>query len=160
MLFDVVYLAVLLFTVGSALAVFISGRLVHSVMALAAAFAGSALLFFSMGQPFIALLQFFVFVGGLSTYLMVALAAEERESAHHKNIYLLLLAVILGLGFYTLMGGTGFGAASGSSQNIFMPSVESLFSGYMPFLYMIALLLGAGAIGSVLVIRSFIRLVV
>ncbi len=160
MLFDVVYLAVLLFTVGSALAVFISGRLVHSVMALAAAFAGSALLFFSMGQPFIALLQFFVFVGGLSTYLMVALAAEERESAHHKNIYLVLLAVILGLGFYTLMGGTGFSAASGSSQNIFMLSVESLFSGYMPFLYMIALLLGAGAIGSVIVIRSFIRLVV
>lgn len=161
MFLEIAYAAALLLTLGPALLLFVSRRLVHSVMLLAAAFAGSALFFFIMGEPFIALLQFFVFVGGFSTYLMVALAAEERESPPPKNIYLILLAAVMGLGFYALMGGIAPEAASGSgSGSIFMASAVAAFTDYFPLLYLAVLLLAAGALGSVLVIRHFVRLVV
>ena len=74
---SIVLFAIAAFTIISAAWVFLSRKLMHSVIALTIAFTGSASVFALLGQAEMALLQLFVFVGGLSTYLIVAVAAEE-----------------------------------------------------------------------------------
>src|SRR5574337_1295696 len=72
------YAAISVITVISALLLFLQKRLLYSAIALAIVFAGSALVFLYLGQTLLALIQLLVFVGGLSTYLVVAVATEEK----------------------------------------------------------------------------------
>lgn len=155
---DSVFIAISILTIGSGIALFLFRRLLHAVLALTLAFVGSALVFLYLHQPFVALLQLFVFVGGLSTYLVVAVAAEETKGKSYLIEYIAMLAILgfwfagvlaISTGLNTVSAGKNFTALLG-------PALES----YYPILFVLALLLFATVIGSILIMKRFVRLVV
>ncbi|MHB1830636.1 MAG: NADH-quinone oxidoreductase subunit J family protein [Candidatus Micrarchaeaceae archaeon] len=153
------FYAVSAITVVSSILIFVEKRLVYAVAALATAFLGSALLFFLLGQTIMALLQLIVFVGGLSTYLIVAVSTEEKDA---KLIFLpafLAIAAITAAGLgYTLLGyiqPIGTNAASS-----FLGAAAIAMQGSYALFYIMATLLAAVAISGVMIINKFIKLVV
>ena len=144
-------------TICGGLLVFLSKRLIHAVLALTFVFIGSALVFAVLGEAFIALLQLFVFVGGLSTYLIVAVASEAAEGSFSKTRFISALAVAA-FGIALIFAWTGGGILPGRSN--FAGIAASAISEYYPIFFMLVLLLFSAVIGSVLIMRRFVKLVV
>jgi uncharacterized MnhB-related membrane protein len=140
----------------SGIFVFVQRKLLHAVTALAAAAAVSALMFLYLDQALVALLQLLIFIGGLSTYLMVAVAAEEKfvnmRSVASFAAAFVLLGAVLADAVYELpaqaYGGTGF-----------VQLAESAIGQYYGLILASIFLLFAAAIASVLVIKRFVKLV-
>ncbi len=57
--------------------IFLSKSLLHSVISLTLAFIANSAIFLAIGQPFIAIIQLFIFVGGISTYALVGVASAS-----------------------------------------------------------------------------------
>lgn len=144
-------------SLGAALAVFFSRRLLHSVLALTIAFIGSSAVFLVLGQAFIALLQLFIFVGGLSTYLVVAIAAEETKAGPEAGRFIPLL-VVVALGISVVLA--RITTPTARHANGFVSAAGSAFSAYYPVLIALALLLFSAVLGSVMIIKRFMRLIV
>jgi NADH-quinone oxidoreductase subunit J len=153
------FYAIAAITLVSATLIFVERRLVYAVAALAVTFLGSALLFFLFGQTMMALLQLIVFVGGLSTYLIVAVSAEEKGAALIRLPLFLAVAAVAaaGLGFMLLTYLPSNGV--NLSTNFLAAASVALQNSYALF-YVMATLLFAVAISGVLVIKKFTKLVV
>ena len=152
-------MAVSAFTIISALYVFLERRLLHSVAALALAFVGTAFVFAILGQVLVAILQLIVFVGGLSTYLVVAVASEERNAMLLRIPLFAAMAVVVAATFImTLHYAPSYSAVQGGSA--FTASAVSVFASQYALLYVMAALLFGTVISGVLVIKRFSRLLV
>ncbi len=143
--------------VASAAFVVASRRVLHAVAALALVFTESALIFLYLNQILLALLQLLVFVGGLSTYLIVAIAAEEHINKMENAPVFIALSVIFFVGASTLL--TYLPATIPPQSNDIVSVAASVFQADYAFLYLAVLLLFAGAIGSTLVARRVVKLV-
>lgn len=141
----------------SSLFVFFQRKLVHAVLALTMAFSSSSMLFLVLNQPFIALLQLLVFVGGLSTYLMISLSNEEKKAKYLRLALFVPLVVVLTVWFYFFaqMAFTAYTFVGGSINNTFAMALEN----YYPLFFIFAVLLFATALGSVLFIKKLTKLV-
>ena len=73
-----VFIALAALAVIASIFIFLQKRLIHAVLFLAIVFVSSSIIFLLLGQTLIAVLQMLIFVGGLSTYLIVAVATEEK----------------------------------------------------------------------------------
>lgn len=136
--------------------VFVQRRLVHAVVALAAVATISALMFLYLDETLVALLQLLIFVGGLSTYLMVAVAAEEKNVSIRSvaifAVALALLGAVLVAVAYEL-------PAQSQSGTSFLALAGSALGQYYGIIFASVFLLFAVAMASVLVIKKFSRLV-
>ena len=155
---DVVLSAFIIITLAPAVLMFLQRRLLNAVVCLAASAVGSSLLFLYMGQTLAALLQLFVFVGGLSTYLVVAVASEEKRAGMLGKARFLIAAVAVGAGLALVLKGIDFGQQQ--AANGFVGSAEIAFGGQYALLYAASFLVFAAAAGSVLVLRRFSKMVV
>lgn len=157
---DVYTLSFYMFAILTALSsvlVFLQRKLVHAVLALTMAFSMSAVLFLVLNQTFVALLQLLVFVGGLSTYLMVSLANEEKGRRYIRISFFIPIVIALSIWFaYFAQLSLHSETASGSSMDA---TFSVAIAQYYPLFYGIAALLFAAAFGSVLFIKKFSRLV-
>ena len=79
----------------SGIAIFYQKSIMRAVIALSISFVASSLIFFILNQQFIALLQLFVFVGGMSTYLIVAVSSEYRKINKIDFIKIGVAAIII-----------------------------------------------------------------
>lgn len=139
----------------SAIYIFVQRKLVHAVLALMVAFGSSAVLFLLLDQPFIALLQTLVFIGGLSTYLMVSLAAEERGKAYLRMSFFIPLAIVFSawLCFFAQMS---VASATFSATAMSLTFAAALKQYYL-LLYIVVVLLFAAVTGSVLFVKKFAK---
>lgn len=152
-----VFYGVAALTLVASLAVFAQKKLVHAVIALATAFLGSSLVFFLIGQTLVALLQLIVFVGGFSTYLIVAVATEEKSAKLMRFPVFIVLSILLFAGLvFTLQP---LPQQSNQAGNFLGAAAQAFTSGY-PVLYIIATLLFAATIGGVLIIKKITKLIV
>ncbi len=157
-LYDIALDSVAALMVLSALVIFTSRRLVHAILALTAAFTGSAVIFLLLGQVFVAMLQLLVFVGGLSTYLMVAIAYEEKQRRYisYRNFFIVAVAVAFCLYAFTYMA-----VGQGVSPNGYsmVASFGAALQDYYFVIFGAVVLLFASAVGSALFLKKFTRLV-
>ena len=148
--------AVSVFMVISSAYVFATKKIMHAVLALTGAFTGSALFFMLMGQELVALLQLFLLVGGLSTYLIVAISTEEVRVSVKNFTSLVVTAVIL----YGAMAILLPRFLQGSLQsNNFSYVAGQAFESQYAILYFIVALLFAATLGSILMLRRHGRLI-
>ncbi len=154
-----VFLALAAFAVISSISIFMQKKLIHAVLSLSFAFVASALIFFLLGQTLIAVLQMLVFVGGLSTYLIVAVATEEKGANLISIRRLLGLCVLLSIG---LSAAIAFHSpsATASSPAGFLGAASHAFANSYALFYVILLLLFSVSISGVLVLKKFTRLLV
>ncbi len=154
---DVLYVLISVFAVISALLVFIFKKLLHAALALTVTFLASALLFAAIGQTFIGLLQILIFVGGLSAYLIAAVATENKGKEMLKHASFFASAIVLSVAFTAIAFIVPQGAYLSST---FQQSSAAMFSQYYLVLFILTLLLFSTAIGGVIIIKKFRRLVV
>ncbi len=136
--------------------IFISKSLLHSVISLTLAFVANSALFLAMQQPFLAIIQLFIFVGGISTYAIVGVASASFSKFPHTNrlafvaVFIILLAVIS----YPV-----FGMKNTVMQyNQFTAlQVKTGISSYMGLFYLITAMLFGIAIGSIILVKSLGR---
>lgn len=136
--------------------VFVQRRLLHAVIALAVVAAVSALIFLYLGQPLVALLQLLIFVGGLSTYLMVAVAAEEKRVSLRGTVVFTASFVLIAAVFIAVIYALPAQAQSGAS---FVALAGAALPQYYGIILATLFLLFAVAMASVLVIKKFSKLV-
>ncbi len=143
--------------IASGVLVFYQKSIMRAVIALTVAFTSSAIIFFILGQAFIALLQLFVFVGGLSTYLIVAVSSEYKKINLKGFIRLCIVAILVCAGMMLLLFKATFNTsqAAESMSSFFI----EVFQSYFPIIFMALVMLFLTAIGSVIVIRRFVKLV-
>lgn len=153
-----VFYAIAALTITSSILVFVQKRLVHAVIALSVVFFGSALVFFLIGQTLVALLQLIVFVGGFSTYLIVAVATEEKGARPVRFPVFVVLSVLLFAGIVFALQGIP-SQQLGAGNNFLAAATSALASGYA-VLYIMAAMLFAAAIGGVMIIRRFTKLLI
>ncbi len=153
------FYAVAALIVGSAIFIFIERKLVHAIIALTVAFLGSAILFFLLGQMMIALLQLIVFVGGLSTYLIVAIDADEKSVRMVSAPVFIDLAAIGAFILYVFLVWCLPTTTTNSPNSFLTAATSALQSSYAMF-YIIAVLLFAVSISGVLIIKKFTRMLV
>ncbi len=149
------FAAFAVFTAGAALAIFFQRSLMRAVTALALSFFGSAIVFYALGQGLLALLQLLVFVGGLSTYLIVAVSTEHREFGN--RLTLVALSAVLIVGLSVMLFGVQEMQQKSTDTSTY---IAAAFSAYWPIIFIVALALFGAAMASVLVIRRFVKLVV
>lgn len=157
MALDFLPILLAILTALSGIALFLQKKLLHSVIFLALAASVSSLIFLYLNQVLVALLQLLVFVGGLSTYLIVAVAAEEKKVGIRSAIAFLIASFVIAAGLLAAI--PGFQAPI-SGGNDFSAVAQAAIQQYYAMLFMAVSLLFAVAIGSVIVIKRFSKLVV
>ncbi|MGC8479157.1 MAG: NADH-quinone oxidoreductase subunit J [Candidatus Micrarchaeia archaeon] len=141
----------------SGIFIFYQKSIMRAVLMLTIAFGSSALIFFALGQNFIGLLQLFIFVGGMSTYLIVAVSSEYKKIENLDFLKITMIAAILFVSIFLSLYGIG----NSASNNIDMSRYfSSALENYYPILYMAIIILFLTAIGSVIIIRKYVKLII
>lgn len=153
------YAAISVIAAASAALMFLQKRLIYSAISLAVVFAASALMFLLLGQALLALIQLLVFVGGLSTYLIVAIATEEKTVRLFSPYAFVIAAIVISLALSLFIGSVNVSGAAGSGPGI-GAIASAAFKAYWPLFYAMMFLLLAATIGTVVVAKRFVRLVV
>jgi len=156
MALEILVILLAIATVLSGLLLFLQNKLLHSVIFLALAAAGSSLIFLYMQQALVAMLQLLVFVGGLSTYLIVAVATEEKKLKMSNAAVFVAASVILSAGLLAALSNL---TAAPLESNSFSALAQSAISIYFAFLFAAVFLLFAASVGSIIVIKKFSKLV-
>ncbi len=152
------YILAPLTVIASAL-IFVQKRLIRAVIAIIGVFIGSALVFLLLGQTIIPILQMLVFVGGISTYLIVAVATEEKSARLVSIPYLTIVAVIVFAAFMLMLGSTAIQQPSAPTPSFLAAASSAMQSDYA-ILYLLAVLLFGVTIAGTLILKKFVRLVV
>jgi NADH:ubiquinone oxidoreductase subunit 6 (subunit J) len=155
------YVFVFLIMVGFFFSVelFLEKELFKSALSLAIVFMSSAGLILLLGQPLVALFQLLILVGGLSTYLMVAVASSRHAEFIHSNMLVFMIAfIVLDVVFIygvALQQYPGSLIAPQISQSVTLAIAQ-----YYALIYAMVFLIFSVAIGSILLIRKVVKMVV
>ncbi len=142
--------------IASALAIYLSENVFKSAIALAATFTIVSLALLLLNQPVVAVLQLLIIVGGLSTYLVVAVASESKKYMWPTDLRIFAVTSIMVFvaSMYIIL-------PTISSMNISNPNIYSEFlqtlQTYAVTIYFAVVLMFAAAIGSMIVIKSTIN---
>lgn len=155
-LFSFIFLALVGF--ASAIVLLLQRNLFKAAIALAIVFVAVAGFIAVAGQTIIALFQLLILVGGLSTYLIVAVASEKESSFRHVDMRVVTIVFVLfgALIFYSVAANSH--PASLGNAGI-LADITAAMKGYFAFMAAIAFLMFAIAIGSVLLIKRAVRVV-
>ncbi len=143
--------------ITSGIGIFYQKSIMRAVIALSVSFIASSLIFFILNQEFIALLQLFVFVGGMSTYLIVAVSSEYKKINRIDFIKIGVAAIIISMSFSLLFTVINFNTANTApGMSVYFATA---FEEYYPIIIAAVIMLFLAAIGSVIVIRKFVTLI-
>jgi NADH-quinone oxidoreductase subunit J len=136
-----------------AILVFAFRDILHSALALAGVFLVNSLFFLFLDQPILAVVQLFIMVGGITTFLFVGVAsAPYSKFKYTKLAYLCILWVVLLIAMIVPLGSLGISA---SQSNIFDASGIANSLGTATALYYLMLLLMFGvSLGAVLLLKK------
>jgi len=156
MVSSILLLVFSVFTIVSSLLIFVRKKLLHSVIFLVLASFGSAFLFIYIGQTLAALLQLLVFVGGVSTYLMVTVGYEENKTFSDALRFLLIFAVLAAAFSYLLYPIAGVQPV----MNDFSSAAQTAFSEGYALVFAAVFLVFFSSLGSMIVIKRVLARVV
>lgn len=154
---DIVFAVIAVVELTAIVLMFKSKRMLHAMAAFAMFLFGIAFVLALLGLALLALLQIFIMVGGISTYMFVGVASENLSKFNHTSaIALAVMAIILFLAlsyrFYNVQTTQANGINTLSNSNLakFVGSDVALF-------YMIALLLFGSGMASIILIKRIGR---
>jgi NADH:ubiquinone oxidoreductase subunit 6 (subunit J) len=139
-------------TIVSAFAIFISRSILKSALALAFVFIAVSAVLLLLGQAVIATIQLFILVGGLSTYIILAVASETKPNKSKTNmkIFTILFIVIFAVTSYSILPSI---LSINTAQNNIYAAITYAMSQYLLPIYAIILFMFSVAIGSIIIIK-------
>ena len=153
MMYFVLFAMLSLFELASLILLFVLKETMHAVLSLTVAFSISALLFLAMAQPFLALMQLFIMVGGIATYLFVGVAAVDIQRSRHTN-YAVIALLTLAFFAATFYGASRANFASAQGNILSAQTISSGLSANMALLFFIVFMLFGIGIGAMLLLRK------
>ncbi len=153
MVYDPAFIGVATLEILSVALIFKFKDVLHSVLALSTFFLLNSVLFFMLQQPVIALLQLFIMVGGVTTYMFVGVASASYSHFEHTNyVALAILAILTMFAFVYKVSDTTFITPQ---QNLLIDqAISTAFSSNVPLLYIIAFMLFGIALGSIILLKN------
>lgn len=158
---DLVFIAMMVVTVGGAIIALEADEIVYGAIALAGSLFGVAALFFLLNAPYVAVFQITVYVGAVAVLILftVMLVRQEKWAKEASSHSITRLAgVLTGLA----VAGSLAVAVAGSSlwgstnlQNVasFLQIGQLVSTDYAPILEVLALVLAASVIGAITLAR-------
>ena len=148
-----VFALVAFLELAAAVSVYLLKSVMHATIALAMVFLFNSLMFLVLGQPLLAVIQAFVVIGGIATYLIVGTATAQRVGFKHVRVsvfvaMLLLFTTVLNYSIY----GTNFSSLPKNSCSA--TGIEAMLSS-IGLLYIIVLMLFGVSIGSIVLFKRF-----
>ncbi len=132
---------------------FVFKNAMHAVLSLAAAFIITSLMFLVVEQPLLALLQLFVMVGGVATYLFVGVASVGISRFRHAD--LAVLAVMALASFAVIYYGVYGAQLSGLQSNtLSAQDIGASLSSSVALLYLLVLMLFGIGIATIALLRK------
>jgi len=153
MAYVALFIIVALLEIISASLVFYFKDILHTVLALSALFVMNSGMFLILDQPLLALLQLFIMVGGVSTYIFVGVASSGLSKFRSTN-YLLLIAfsavIVVLFSVKTIQINTIIG-----QQNLVTgQTIAQALSSNIAMIYLIALMVFGTGLGSIVLIKK------
>lgn len=157
-MFEVISFAIVSFIILlSSIMIFYQKSIMRAVILLTVSFGASSLIFFILNQNFIALLQLFIFVGGMSTYLIVAVSSEYKKIDKIEFIKMSIIAAVIFIAIFLSIIGV---VTTNTLQSTDMITyLGYAFQGYFPIIYAAIIMLFLTSIGSILIIRKYVGLI-
>jgi NADH:ubiquinone oxidoreductase subunit 6 (subunit J) len=124
----------------------------HSVVALAFAFIINSAFFMMLGQPFLALIQLFIMVGGVATYAFVGVSSAGYSKFRHtdRRIFMAAYVVLFILLAYAMLRSSSITAL----QTVPSLPLNQILTQNVALLYLIAIVLFGVAFGSIIMMKK------
>ncbi len=153
MLSEIVFITSAVVAFGAALFMFRAREMAHAMVGFLLVTVAAAALLVVLNLPLLALLQLFIMVGGVSTYLFVGVSSENLSRFKHTSLpILVVLAIVLAaVPIYKL---SLVQSAAGLSNAISTAVIQSAVSSNLTLFYMLAVLLFGIGIGSIVMMKS------
>lgn len=134
--------------------VFIFKDILHAALALAGIFAINSLIFITLNQPLLAVVQLFIMVGGIATFIFVGVAtAQYPEFKYTKLAWLGVAWILLFVAMAFPLGTSWY--STGQLMNEFGASdIASSISTNAGFYYIMLLLMFGVALGGILLLKK------
>jgi len=146
-------------TLAGGLAAILLRSLVHSVLAVTAAFAGLALVFLQLDAQFAGFAQILIYIGAVAILIVFAVlltrSSELPKSGVFSNTW--IVGLVIAAGVFAVLGWAVLESMSAVPQQAAVPAVtvhdigNALMGRYVLPLEIVALLLTAATIGAVIV---------
>ncbi len=150
MLFEFLIMAML--ELVSIAAIFVLKDFLHIGIMLAGVFLLNSLMFLILGQPLLAIIQLFILIGGITTYIVIGVASTSYSEFTHTNVAKLAVAsiilfAVIAYPMHALQFSQGHpNAFSGSG-------ISDSISLYLPLFYILAIMIFAAAFGSIILFK-------
>ena len=155
--YTLLFAAVAALEVISAILIFTFRNVLHSVLALSMTFLFNSILFLALQQTLLALIQLFIMVGGVSTYIFVGVADSGLSRFRHTSLLALgIMAPILIVAYATNLVFVGHGTVTQENQ-VSGLMIKSALASNIGILYIIAFALFATGISSIILLKSLGR---
>lgn len=154
MIYPIVFVIVSVVGLIAAVLMFTFRDILHSAVALATVFLVNSLLFLLLGQPLLAVIQLFIMIGGITTFLFVGVASTSYHEPKRTNIAALVVVWMLTFIIIFLPLRT-VSVSENYQSNVFgqADAAASFGSSTALFYLMLALMFGV-ALGSILLLRK------
>lgn len=139
--------------IGAAVFVFLFRDILHSALALSIVFLANSLAFLLVDQPLLAVIQLFIMIGGITTFLFVGVASATYSNFKYTRALVFLIAwAVLFIAFASQLDNIQLVQ---TQSNVFTPgnAAFSLQSSYGMF-YLILLLTFGVSIGAILLLKK------
>lgn len=147
------FIIVALLELLSAMMIFVFKDILHIVIALASLFLFNSILFFILGEPIFAVLQLFIMVGGVSTYMIVGSGSASYSKFKHTNYYTLAGAYVVI--FATLVyGAIQINLAMPQENTISNSLIQQSIISNIGLFYLIAFMMFGIGISSIVLMRK------
>jgi NADH:ubiquinone oxidoreductase subunit 6 (subunit J) len=138
---------------GAALFIFRAREMSHAMLGFLLVTVSAAGFLAVLGLPLLALLQLFIMVGGVSTYLFVGVSSENLSRFRHTSLPILVV-VAIAIAAAPIYRISMLQSLGGQSNQLGPGLISAAVGGNIALFYMLAILLFGIGIGSIAVIKS------
>ncbi len=129
--------------------IFMLRDILHVGVALSILFFFNSLIFLAADQPLLAIVQLFVMVGGISTYLIIGVASIPVSKFRHARVsYIVAFGIMIFIAMlYPMLSGMSFSPAT--PIQLSASALESEMGSHIGVFYVLTLLVFAAGTGSI-----------
>jgi NADH:ubiquinone oxidoreductase subunit 6 (subunit J) len=153
MVYVALFLIVALLEIFSAILVFVFRNILHTVLVLSFLFILNSAVFLILSEPLLALLQLFIMVGGVSTYIFVGVSSPSyskfKSTDYRAFVVIYLLIFIL---FSARI--TQANPIVAEQNRVSAQMISQSLASNAGFLYILAIMLFGTGLGSIILIRK------
>lgn len=133
--------------------VFVLKDVLHAALALASLFFFNSLFFLLVGQPLLAVVQLFIMVGGIATFLFVGVGSIAYSRFRHTRM--VTLVIIWAALFLTLTAAlNGISFTAGQPSTFWAGNIASSLDSSAPLFYVMALAMFGVSLGAILLLKK------